>query len=83
MLTTLDNPFDPFTDWVNWYTYDVGKGYRTCQLIDSLSDTVDPTQEQLDETIRNIIRDMRTAGVEYVLLQSSADYETIRKKIPA
>ncbi len=29
MLTTLDNPFNPFTQWEQWFAFDVGKGYNT------------------------------------------------------
>lgn len=28
-ITTVDNPFDPFTDFDNWYKYDESKGYCT------------------------------------------------------
>ena len=37
MLTTIDNPFDPFTQWNDWFAFDVFKGYNTCGLIDRLS----------------------------------------------
>ena len=33
MLTTFDNPFDPFDDFVQWFMYDVDKGYNTCGKI--------------------------------------------------
>lgn len=29
MLTTTDNPFDPFTDYDDWYSYDINNGYNT------------------------------------------------------
>lgn len=29
MLTTLDNPFNPFTQWDQWFAFDTGKGYNT------------------------------------------------------
>lgn len=29
MLTTSDNPFNPYTHWDEWYAYDVGAGYHT------------------------------------------------------
>ena len=28
-ITTVDNPFDPFVDFDNWYKYDESKGYCT------------------------------------------------------
>jgi hypothetical protein len=33
MLTTLDNPFDPFTAFPDWVTYDEAKGYNTLGYI--------------------------------------------------
>lgn len=33
MLTTYDNPFDPFTQWTQWYAFDEGKGYYSCGLV--------------------------------------------------
>lgn len=29
MLTTTDNPFDPFTEWEEWTAYDQAQGYHT------------------------------------------------------
>ena len=33
MLTTEDNPFNPFTQWDDWYFYDLSKGYNTCERL--------------------------------------------------
>ena len=33
MLTTSDNPFDPFDQFVEWYNFDVAKGYNTCAYL--------------------------------------------------
>ena len=30
MLTTLDNPYNPFTQWDEWFAFDLSKGYDTC-----------------------------------------------------
>ena len=34
MLTTEDNPFNPFKEFDEWYSFDVKKGYNTCDYID-------------------------------------------------
>lgn len=45
MLTTVDNPHDPFDDFDNWYAWDERSGYHTtaflarvCVMSDDLSD---------------------------------------------
>ena len=32
-ITTVDNPFDPLTDFDNWYNYDNRMGYNTCEYL--------------------------------------------------
>ena len=50
MLTTFDNPYNPFDDFTSWLLYDKEKGYNTCERlarIAHLSD--DMTQDEVDE----------------------------------
>lgn len=60
MLSTADNPFDPFDQFDSWYNYDMDKGYSSCCYLsrvaftsDSLSDA-ENTQE-IEHAIDNII----------------------------
>lgn len=39
MLTTIDNPFDPFTQFDAWYQYDEEKGYHTPQFLAKIAKT--------------------------------------------
>jgi len=32
-VTTLDNPFCPFTQFDNWHAFDQDKGYNTCAYL--------------------------------------------------
>lgn len=32
-LTTIDNPFNPFTDFDRWYEYDESHGYHSLQIL--------------------------------------------------
>ena len=38
MLTTVDNPYNPFTQWDLWLNFDLNKGYNSCQYLDRVSD---------------------------------------------
>ena len=37
MLTTVDNPFDPFTRFEEWYAYDVRMGYNTASFLERIA----------------------------------------------
>lgn len=60
MLTTVDNPYDPFTQWPQWYQWDTDHGYHTCGLLarvavvsDDLSgaDQEDAIDRAMDEIV--------------------------------
>jgi hypothetical protein len=37
MLTTVDNPFDPFTRFEEWLEYDISMGYNTAAFLDRIA----------------------------------------------
>lgn len=37
MLTTIDNPFNPFTNFDDWFAFDLEKGYNTCSYLDRMT----------------------------------------------
>lgn len=45
MVTTIDNPWNPFTRFREWYTFDMSHGYRTCELLAYFA----KTSTELDE----------------------------------
>lgn len=46
MLTTIDNPFDPFEQFDEWYRYDTEKGYYSCSRLARLLNITDDMSEQ-------------------------------------
>lgn len=45
MLSTIDNPFNPFTDFDTWNTYDMRLGYNTCAFLDRIAVVSDDMSE--------------------------------------
>ena len=46
MLTTFDNPFDPFEQFDEWEAFDEEKGYRSCSLLARIAKTSDQLTEK-------------------------------------
>ena len=60
MLTTTDNPYDPFDDYDEWYAYDNSKGYNTPGLLARITITSDELSEPdqylaIDQAIDEIV----------------------------
>ena len=61
-LTTIDNPWSPFTQWDEWYAYDTSMGYRTPERLARMMRTlavaarVDDEDMVADEAIDELIR---------------------------
>lgn len=47
-LTTVDNPFNPFKQWDDWYEFDMMKGYDTCGLIMKYADCSDENLTEME-----------------------------------
>ena len=61
MLTTIDNPFNPFDDFTSWFLFDVEKGYnssaylaRIARTSDQLSD--EENNSEIERAIDEIIK---------------------------
>lgn len=62
MLTTVDNPYSPFTEWDEWYAFDTQKGYHTSAFLARvvrLSPELSETDQRLaiDQAIDEIVKE--------------------------
>lgn len=46
MLTTFDNPYDPFEQFDSWLMFDLDKGYCSCSYLDRIARTSDQLSEE-------------------------------------
>lgn len=65
MLSTVDNPYNPFTHWDEWWAYDTTQGYHTSGYLARIvinSDELSSTDQEvanefaIDEIIREDAR---------------------------
>ena len=50
MLTTIDNPFNPFEQFTSWFLFDIEHGYNTCSRLARIAKFSDAfTQKEIDE----------------------------------
>lgn len=74
MLTTTDNPFNPFTQFSEWYAFDLAKGYNSCSYLARIvrvSDSLSASQYEV--AVENAID-------EIVRLNLTGNYKKVTKK---
>ena len=79
MLTTVDNPYDPFTEFAPWYSFDVWGGYHSSSLLARIlvtSDALSPydqllaNEQAIDEIIKENVSGMHRRVSRQVPLDS-------------
>lgn len=61
MLTTYDNPYDPFTQFDDWFMFDIRKGYNCCSILARIANVPEglsskEEDELIDYAIDEIIK---------------------------
>ena len=61
MLTTVDNPYDPFADFISWWMFDTSKGYNSCAYLARIAKTSNAfseseNNEEVERAIDEIIK---------------------------
>lgn len=57
MLTTIDNPYDPFTQWDDWLAWDEQAGYYTNAYLARIARTSDELSETDQEQALELAMD--------------------------
>ncbi|MCI9428102.1 MAG: hypothetical protein HFI81_10190 [Eubacterium sp.] len=71
MLTTFDNPYNPFEQFASWFLFDVEKGYNTCAYLGRIARTSDQlTEEENNKEVERAIDEI----IKY-------DFRNIYKKL--
>lgn len=82
MLTTSDNPYNPFTEWEKWYNFDTTRGYCTSAYlarVTKLSDEMSELEENLElqRAMKEIFRLNLTGN--YVLVSEDSVEEFLKR----
>ena len=67
MLTTIDNPYNPFTHFEEWNAFDIQQGYNTCaylgRIVESSSEMSDADSiKATNRAIEKIVK-MNVLGI--------------------
>ena len=74
MLTTFDNPFDPFEQFTSWFLFDVEKGYNTCAYLARIANVSDENSDEENN------REIERAIDEIILYDFMNIYKKVRKQ---
>ena len=56
LLTTIDNPYNPFTEFDEWYAYDTRLGHHSLALLARVANTsFDLTEEDQEQDVEDAI----------------------------
>ena len=77
MLTTIDNPFNPFKDFDSWFLFDVEKGYNSCAYLARIAKTSNEfTEQEEDEEIERAIDEIIKYDFMNIYVKVKEDTET-------
>ena len=76
MLTTVDNPYDPFKDWAPWYAFDRRHDYNTSGYLARIAKTSD------DLSIADYNHAIEMAIDEIVEENINGMYRKVTRQVP-
>lgn len=89
MLTTTDNPYDPFTNWREWYAFDSRLGYHTPELLARIAITSHELSEEdqrlsieqaIDEIVAENVSGVHKKVVREVSVDDAAQFDALEEE---
>lgn len=81
-ITTEDNPWDPFSQWEEWMSYDIANGYFTNERLARLAHFSEVLPDIInDESIEEAMNLMIQNGTFNSKTGSRVEYKKITKEI--
>lgn len=85
-VTTLDNPFDYFTQFDEWFAFDTQKGYNTCSYIARIAKTSSEMSEKdyeeaVNDAVDEILRLNITGNYKKVIEKKNKDGDSNANKV--
>lgn len=83
-LTTVDNPYNPFTQFKEWYAYDMSMGYNTSSFLaricqDSIDLSLPDRAEAINNAIDEIVAENASGMYRKVLKNSSVNLKNFKE----
>jgi len=73
-LTTIDNPHDPFTNFIEWFMCDEELGHHSISLLGRIAKTSDElSDEENNEEIRRAIKEIIANDYEGIYTMVTTD----------
>jgi hypothetical protein len=76
MLTTVDNPYNPFDQFENWLMFDKEKGYDTCERLMRVADQYlfeGMSQQEYDAAVDRAMMDLIDIDILNVFVRGTRD----------
>jgi hypothetical protein len=81
MLSTSDNPWNPFTHFKEWYSWDMAHGYNTSGLLDRVAKTsMDLSDADFERAIEDAIDEIvkyNVSGVHIKVVNPNANSNSL------
>lgn len=74
LLTTFDNPYDPFEQFDQWFLFDVEKGYNSCAYLARVAKTSDSLSDEEND------REVERAIDEIIKYDPFGIYKKVKRK---